>query len=344
MKYECSVEGSSLSKSKYLPQLFDTMMDENDLNIMVNLPGNSKKIAKDLNITSKEASGSLKDLYMRGFLWIKEGTKNDPEYCFGDIGLFMDSILFDKKYFKYGEEFYELWKKYLNKEHIQMYQAEGGFRVLPVEESISKKEVIESSKIIPQEKASEILMKAKKIAVASCPCRTREKRCDNPLETCIALNDLAEYEISRGMAREIDLDEALEILRIGEEHGLIHETVNSDTPDVICNCCSCCCSFLRTILVYGIEAATARSRFMANFDTKKCKECKDKSCVGKCIFGGIKTCDGNLIIDPCRCWGCGLCTSVCPSGAITMKEVRGEEHIPANQTRFFKYDNIEAIK
>ena len=40
-KYECLVENSSLSRSKYLPQLFDLMVDENDLKILINLPGNS---------------------------------------------------------------------------------------------------------------------------------------------------------------------------------------------------------------------------------------------------------------------------------------------------------------
>ena len=337
-KYECSVKGSSLSKSKYLPMLFDVITTDTDLNIMLNLPGNVKKVAQKLRISEDKAAEDLKDIYFRGLIWIKENTSDEPVYCFGDIGLLMDSILFDRSYKKYGEPFYDLWQKYLNEEHIQMYQAEKGFRVLPVEAAITKKEVLEGSKIVPVERASEILRRAKKIAVANCACRIRERRCSSPVETCLALDKLAEWEISRGMAREINLDEALEILRLSEEHGLIHETVNSDTPDVICNCCACCCSFLRTILVFGIEAATMKSRYMATFDQEKCNVCEEKACTAKCIFGGIKELGGKLEINPNRCWGCGLCVSVCPHDSIKMKEVRSEEHIPSNQAKFFNYE------
>ena len=79
---------------------------------------------------------------------------------------------------------------------------------------------------------------------------------------------------------------------------------------------------------------------MATFDFNKCKDCKEKPCTVKCLFGGIKKIDGNLVINPKRCWGCGLCASVCPNDAIKMKEVRGEEHIPANGAKFFPYDSI----
>ena len=340
-KYECSVEGYSFSKSKYLPKLFEIITTEDDLKVMINLPGDSKKVAKDLGISGEKASEHLKDLYLRGLIFIKENTAADnPFYCFTDIGIMMDSILFDTSYKKYGDSFYDLWQKYLNEEHIQMYQVLDAFRVLPVEETITKKEVLESTKIVPLEIASEMLKKARRIAVANCPCRTRERRCSSPLETCIAMDKLADWEISRGMAREITLDEAKQILKLSEEAGLVHETINSDTPDVICNCCGCCCSLLRTVLVFGVESAIMKSRYMATFDLKKCKDCKEKLCTVKCIFGGIKKIDGNLIINSQKCWGCGLCASVCPNDAIIMKEVRGEEHIPTNGAKFFPYDSI----
>jgi ferredoxin len=34
-------------------------------------------------------------------------------------------------------------------------------------------------------------------------------------------------------------------------------------------------------------------------------------------------------IDRDRCMGCGLCVVTCPTGAITLKEVRGEDFVPA---------------
>ena len=55
-KYESPKEEYSLSQSKYLPQLFDIMMSEDDLETMINLPGNSRKVAEKLHISEKLAA------------------------------------------------------------------------------------------------------------------------------------------------------------------------------------------------------------------------------------------------------------------------------------------------
>jgi Fe-S-cluster-containing hydrogenase component 2 len=34
-------------------------------------------------------------------------------------------------------------------------------------------------------------------------------------------------------------------------------------------------------------------------------------------------------IDEGKCMGCGLCVVTCPSGAIALKEIRGEDFVPA---------------
>jgi NAD-dependent dihydropyrimidine dehydrogenase PreA subunit len=328
-KYLTSVPNSSVAKSKYLPQIFEKLTTKKDLEILLTLPNNPKNVAKLLSFSEKEAAIALGDLYMRGFIWVEENTEDGPKYCFADVGILMDSVLFDPRYDKYGDEFFDIWKKYWNEEHVHMYQLDNTFRVLPVEE------VIRGTKIIPYERVSQIIKKARRVAVQRCTCRVRERRCNNPLETCISLNDLADYVISRDIGREISVEKAFKIINNCENLGLVHQTVNSDTPDVICNCCPCCCSFLRSIIYYGKKASSAKSRYMATFDKEKCNTCKDLVCVEKCVFGGITKRDGKLYINHNMCWGCGLCASVCPKNAVKMKEVRKPSHIPINGEKIF---------
>lgn len=336
--YAYSMPPDILVNSKYLPEIFDKITTKKELEILLCLPNNSASVAKKLKLTKKEADKILYDLYMRGLIWVEKNTEDDPVYCFTDIGLLMDMILFDKKYKKYGEKFYDLWKNLANEEFFKYSPAEA-FRVIPVDESFSKDEIIGETQIVPYETASGIVKNARRIAIANCPCRTRERRCDNPLETCISIDNMADYVVFRKIGREITLEEALEILRDCEERGLIHQTVNSDTPDVICNCCSCCCSILKPLYEHDIKV-TVKSRYMAIFDNEKCRSCKDLTCVDKCKFEGISKKDGKLIINSKNCHGCGLCLTACPYDAVTMKEARKLNSIPSNDLQFFPYGKL----
>jgi Pyruvate/2-oxoacid:ferredoxin oxidoreductase delta subunit len=247
----------------------------------------------------------------------------------------MDSILFDPSYDKYGDDFFNDFKEYCDKEHVHLYQSDGFFRVLPIDK------VISGTKIISSESTRNLILNARIIAVQRCACRTREKRCDNPLEVCIGLDNLADYIISRDIGKEISTTQALEIIEKCEDLGLVHQTVNSKTPDVICNCCACCCGFLRSIIVYGKKAASAKSRYIAHFDIDKCTTCEDLLCAQKCIFGGITIENGKLHTDPSMCWGCGLCARSCPHKAIQMKEVRPPSHIPNSGEKFFPFKTFK---
>ena len=63
-----------------------------------------------------------------------------------------------------------------------------------------------------------------------------------------------------------------------------------------------------------------RSGKTARLDKKICTQCG--KCVAPCRFDAIKD---DLTIDLISCEGCGLCSLVCPAGAITMEEnVAGE--------------------
>jgi Pyruvate/2-oxoacid:ferredoxin oxidoreductase delta subunit len=267
---------------------------------------------------------------MRGLILIAEHTSQGPRYVADDNpGRLMDMILFDPRYKHLGTRFLDLWRDFYNNElvHVPGSPDQLPFRVLPVEEKIEDPRCI-----LPYESVSEIVRQARRIAVQLCPCRVRERACDAPLETCISLDKVADYMISRQIGREIDIDEALAILQRAEELGLVHQADNTDHPTVICACCPCCCIFLRAITHYQKEYVVAKSRYRASIDQDKCIQCE--TCLGRCHFGAIRREESGIVVIPERCLGCGLCASTCPNDAITLIEVRGAEYIPSTDDTF----------
>ena len=71
--------------------------------------------------------------------------------------------------------------------------------------------------VLNLEKASKILSNARTISVLDCYCRVKYGHCHAPVDVCIDLNETAERNIRNGVAREIDLDEALDVLRKAHE-------------------------------------------------------------------------------------------------------------------------------
>ncbi len=67
-------------------------------------------------------------------------------------------------------------------EWIEKGQISYSSKVIPVSESFNPKQWV-----LPTDQAMEILRSAKSVAVQNCECRTRYKRCDNPLEVCFLL-------------------------------------------------------------------------------------------------------------------------------------------------------------
>lgn len=318
--------------SETLTEILASILTREEAEWMVNLPDNPTHLALKLGVDAAVLAEELKNLFMRGLVLISSHSADGPVYVVDDNpGRFMDMILFDSRYRNQGDAFYDLWRSYFNEELVYAPRTpdELPFRVIPVEEKIEVDRAI-----LPFESASQIIRGATRIAVQNCPCRTRERRCDSPLETCISLNKTAEYMIDRKVGREITVDEALGILKTCEEVGLVHETDNTDHPTIICNCCSCCCIFLRAITFYHQEDVISRSRFYAQVDQQKCKSCQ--TCVSRCKFTAISITSHGAYIDPLRCYGCGLCSSTCPEEAIRLFVREPTDFIPHDGNEFMQ--------
>lgn len=318
-----------------LKHLLDQLMTEREAQLLAGLPETIQELCARFEKSNEEMLKQVRDLFERGLLLISENEADDLLYVFDTKpGRFMDSIMFDPRYRRdKNPAFFDEWKAFYNEEmiptHAERPEAELPFRVITV-----SKEIESQQEILPYEHVEKIIASADRIAVQDCPCRVRERNCDNPLQTCISLDRLANYVIARGIGREINKEEAIQVLRQAEDLGLIHEVDNNVKPTVICNCCTCCCTFLRAVTRYQQNAVVARSRYRAVIDANLCNECG--LCSERCQFDAIIPTEGETQIDQQKCIGCGLCVSACPNQAIQMILVENVEHIPTTRATFFE--------
>jgi hypothetical protein len=210
------------------------LMSEEEAEILLATPGTPHVLARTLPYDVDRLVERLDGLYRRGLVFIGEHTPDGPLYQLpDDVGCYMDSVLFDRSDDRLGAGYFDLWREFVNTEFFAAKEnVNWGFRVIPVGKAIPLE-----SHVLPYEAAADIARGARHIAVQPCPCRKRERRCDNPIETCVAFDELAEYAIHRQTGREIDNAEAIALLRWCAELRLVHQTANTDKPDFICNCC-----------------------------------------------------------------------------------------------------------
>ncbi len=187
-------------------------------------------------------------------------------------------------------------------------------KVIPVGESLTTQPWV-----LPTEQVLEFLRNARVFALIPCECRTRNRRCDNPVDVCFAINDAADACIEQGTGRQVTIEEAKDTLRRADEHGLVHLTVYNPHQYVyaVCSCCSCCCHDIEMLKRFGRDDMIAHSEYVARTDPDVCTHCGD--CVEPCIFDARVLQDGQLGYDADACYGCGLCVPVCPVDATVMQ-------------------------
>jgi ferredoxin len=192
-------------------------------------------------------------------------------------------------------------------------------RVIPVSRSVKA-----DQEVYPYEQAAELIKQQGYACVLHCPCRKAAELdgggCGKPTEVCMHFGELAEFFVEKGYAREITLQEALDILEMTEKAGLIHMVGNSKEMGVaLCSCCSCCCTQFSAMKTMQVAEPVARSRFVAQVDEVfciGCSICQEK----RCMVDAITVVDGIARVAPARCVGCGLCVTACPQEALSLKE------------------------
>ena len=179
-------------------------------------------------------------------------------------------------------------------EKITPFVPEGGagigMHVIPVEKAIEME-----NESVDLEHISHWLNKYEgKYAASPCSCRrsrlTHGEGCaDDPEGWCIAVGDMADYVVeTQKDGRYIDKAEALEILKVAEDNGFVHQITNIDGANkifAICNCNVNVCYALRTSQLFNTPNMS-RSAYVAKVEKANCVACG--KCVEFCPTGAVK--------------------------------------------------------
>lgn len=328
--FEQMTEKIMLKGSRIIPRLFQMIVDVSEAELMIAMPGTPEQLAEKTARSVDEVEQMCRVLYEKGTVFKSfKGDTVGYKMC-RDMIQFHDATILWKKATR---EFHDLWQQFIEEEwpdfaRLYTQMLDKPFtRVLPVESSVKS----DKHQILNGDSAREMINNAEVLAVTRCTCRVIAHKCDQPVEVCIQMGNSARYAIDRDSGREIDKKEALQILDETETAGLVHVTMNSSHGGhFICNCCSCCCQAFPLMISDGLEIC-APSRFTAAIATDLCEGCF--SCMDRCFFNALaetSNADGmavSTVLEE-KCLGCGLCHSACPTGAISLKEVRPVDFIP----------------
>jgi len=191
-------------------------------------------------------------------------------------------------------------------------------RVVPINASVDAR-----LEILGHEDMRAIIDDAQSFALRECICRKDQallgRPCSHTLEACLAFSSEPHaFDYFNYAGRVISKDEALRVLDLTEEEGLVHATYNvRERPMFVCNCCSCCCGFLRGLKEYDAPHMLARSNFVAAIDDEACSAC-DACAPPRCPMDAIAADDGHYTVAAERCIGCGVCAPACPTEAIRL--------------------------
>jgi NAD-dependent dihydropyrimidine dehydrogenase PreA subunit len=316
-----------LGESGIAPRLFEMLADETDAKILLSLPGTVPEVQAKTGLSQEEAEKRMKDLFLKGLVFPSHKTTPATYRMGRDFVQFHDATILWQDA---PVEFLDLWQEFMEKEwpeyarRISEMLPKPFTRMIPVNVAIQAK-----TNILDFESVSDMVKKARILAVTKCTCRLTARKCDRPLEACIQVNNAAAYALSRGTGRKITAEEALDILKKAEEEGLIHVTMNRHEVDhFICNCCPCCCQTMPILIKGGIRVVDP-SRYRAEINSALCTGCG--TCHERCYFGAIgwENGEGSVSrVEESKCMGCGLCRVTCPEEAIELVEARPESFVP----------------
>ncbi|MFC2003089.1 hypothetical protein ACFLV4_04000 [Chloroflexota bacterium] len=188
-------------------------------------------ISAKVDLPREELVKMLESLAQRGLLFSGKMKEGERGYALLQLGHgFPQTFFWGGEDTPHARNMAALISKYFNRRVTA--EAYGGSRTkqsryIPVGETINQ----EMQAVYPYDVMEEVIEKARVIAVAHCPCRMMARvkggGCEHPLEVCLKYDEIAEYVIEKGLAREVTKEEALEIVKKSEELGLVHFVDNA---------------------------------------------------------------------------------------------------------------------
>ncbi|MDK2980270.1 MAG: hypothetical protein PWQ55_617 [Chloroflexota bacterium] len=357
-----SVQTGGAPKRERLEWAIQETLTENDLKLFFVLPAYGSLTPEKLEAKALKAGFSPQDyadsvqhLHEEGFLIRYDHPKKGRVYERAFVSFTVEQQVRRRKGTPVGAAYGEFWEG-MAELTAKMPSNTPYFRVLPVEATLTEttgSQVIpvnvaieDPRQVLPIDVISEMVRKEPLIGVSECYCRLAkdnrgEEPCTYPSETCFTFNELAQTLIETGLARQVEADEAIAILRNAEAHGLIHNADNcQEHLKALCNCCPCCCPAIKSFKA-GVRNVNAASRYLPALVEAQCIHCG--TCVEICPLDAIEDGDFYPQFNLEKCIGCGLCVSHCSENAIQM-QLRGElPDIPATNDRLWSSIRREAL-
>jgi ferredoxin len=208
--------------------------------------------------------------------------------------------------------------------------------VLPIDNGIQ---------VLDYERASEVVRSASYRGVGICYCRHKmehkDRACDAPRQICMTFNNTAASLIKHGFARELDVEEGLDLLAEAQEGNLIQFGENIQRrPNFICNCCGCCCEAMIAQRRFGILNPIHTSNYLPEIDVEECNGCG--KCVVVCPVEAMSLTSANdphrpkkkrASLDDGVCLGCGVCVRNCDRGGLRLAARRERVITPVDSAR-----------
>lgn len=326
--YQKLAESVGGGESKYIPGIFEKMADADEAKILLAAapPATVEEIAQKTGLKQEEVEKMIDPLFRKGLLFKSKKPDGIRYYRVRNLLQLHDSTAVT---INPPEGMLELWKAFMETEFdevsrkIEQILPSPAVRVIPVNISINPE-----TQILAFDDIKTIIANARNLAVTPCSCRLIDGKCGKPVEVCVQVDKAADYAVERGTGRKLEKDEALRLMKMCEEEGLVHVSDNKRAPGhVICNCCSDCCLNWPSVRT-GQGKFVVPSRFRAKADSEKCSSCG--TCLDRCHFEAISL-EGEgdtAVINPEKCMGCGVCLVTCPEEALCLEEVRPAEFVP----------------
>jgi ferredoxin len=185
--------------------------------------------------------------------------------------------------------------------------------------------------VLDYERASEVIKTATHRGVGRCYCRHKMEHmgraCDAPQEICMTFNTTAESLVRHGHAREVDVEEGMDLLQEAYENNLVQFGENvRRSVNFICNCCGCCCEAMIAARRFAILNPVHTTNFIPEIDEAKCNGCG--KCVSVCPVEAMTLVSANnpdkpkikmARLNEDLCLGCGVCVRNCKTEGISLK-------------------------